>query len=103
MNIFFRLTLSSLFVLIANLGFSYTDGITPPDSTTSIVDKASSIYTLEEGKTAYNEGKIKIALVKFRQAFVKDGNSWKAAYWIGKCHYRLNNYGYALKYAYKSC
>ena len=99
MNIFFRLTLSSLFVLIANLGFSYTDGITPPDSTTSIVDKASSIYTLEEGKTAYNEGKIKIALVKFRQAFVKDGNSWKAAYWIGKCHYRLNNYGYALKYA----
>ena len=46
-----------------------------------------------------DEDVIKDALIKFRQATVKDPNSWKAAYWVGKCHYQLDNFGYALKYA----
>jgi tetratricopeptide (TPR) repeat protein len=82
----------------ANL-LSAKDTILPPDSTTSIVDKTASTYMIEEGKTLYNDGKIKDALIKFRQATVKDPNSWKAAYWVGKCHYQLDNFGYALKYA----
>jgi hypothetical protein len=72
---------------------------TPPDSTTTIVDKASAAYLIEEGRTLYAEGKMRDALIKFRQASVKDGNSWKAQYWISKCHYRMDNFGYALKYA----
>lgn len=71
----------------------------PPDSTTSLVDKSSAIYIIEEGKTLFNEGKVRDALIKFREASVKDPNSWKAAYWVGKCHYQMHNYGYALRYA----
>ena len=72
---------------------------TPPDSTSSIVDKTTSLYMVEEGKTYFGLGKLRDALIKFRQASVKDKYSWRAVYWIGKCHYKLNNYGLALKYA----
>ncbi|TNE75969.1 MAG: hypothetical protein EP333_03390 [Bacteroidetes bacterium] len=71
----------------------------PPDSTTNIVDKSAAVLMVDEGKTLYLEGKVKMALNKFREASVKDPNNWKAQYWIGKCHYILNNYGYSLKYA----
>lgn len=75
---------------------------TPPDSTTSIVDKASAVYLIEEGRTLFADGRMKDALIKFRQASIKDPNSWKASYWISKCHYKMDNYGYALKYALSS-
>jgi len=75
---------------------------TPPDSTTNIVDKASAVYLVEEGRTLFADGRMKDALIKFRQASVKDANSWKASFWISKCHYRMDNYGYALKYALQS-
>ena len=55
--------------------------------------------SLEEGKTLFNEGKVRDALIRFRQAASKDPYSWKAAYWISQCHYIMNNYGLALKYA----
>ncbi len=74
----------------------------PPDSTTTIVDKAAAAYLIEEGRTLFVDGRMKDALIKFRQASVKDGNSWKASYWISKCHYRMDNFGYALKYALSS-
>jgi tetratricopeptide (TPR) repeat protein len=66
------------------------------------VDKASAAYLIEEGRTLYAKGRMKDALIKFRQASVKDANSWKATYWISKCHYRMDNFGYALKYALSS-
>lgn len=72
---------------------------TPPDSTTNIIDKTAAAYIIEEGRSLLAEGRVKDALIKFRQASVKDGNSWKASYWIGQCHYKMDNYGYALKYA----
>jgi hypothetical protein len=72
---------------------------TPPDSTTTIVDKAAAAYLIEEGRSMFAEGHMKDALTKFRQASVKDQNSWKASYWVSKCHYRMDNFGYALKYA----
>ncbi len=92
--------LSTLLFLVITLFISLnSNAITPPDSTTNVIDKASAAYLIEEGKTMFSEGRVKDALIKFRQASVKDENSWKASYWVGQCHYRLNNYGYALKYA----
>ena len=71
----------------------------PADSTAGIIDKASAILLIEDGRTLFSEGKTRSALTKFREASNKDPYSWKALYWISKCHYLLDNYGYALKYA----
>lgn len=71
----------------------------PPDTTTNILDKSAAILLVDKAKTLFNEGKVREALVIFRQAAIKDPNSWKASYWIGKCHYSMDNYGLALKYA----
>lgn len=71
----------------------------PPDSSVTVIDKTASLYLIEEGKTLYFEGKVKDAIIKFRQAGLKDPLSWKAPFWISRCHYEMNNYGYALKYA----
>ena len=99
MNLITKITVLLLFTLSFTNVFA---SVTPPDSTTSFIDKTASVYFLEEGKVLYEEGKIKDALIKFREAGLKDPGSWRAAYWTGQCHYYLNNYGYALKYAYKS-
>ena len=71
----------------------------PPDSSVTIVNKTAAAYLIEEGKTLYFEGRVKDAILKFRQASVKDPITWKAPYWISRCHYEMDNYGYALKYA----
>lgn len=99
MNLLTKFTLLFVFTLSLNCVFG---AVTPPDTTATFIDKTASVYFLEEGKVLYEEGKIKAALIKFREAGLKDPDSWKAAYWTGQCHYYLNNYGYALKYAYKS-
>ncbi|MGY8926522.1 MAG: hypothetical protein ACKVJC_04420, partial [Flavobacteriales bacterium] len=57
---------------------------------------------IEEGRGLFGEGKVKDALIRFREASNKDLNSYKAVYWISACHYSLNSYGYALKYAKKA-
>ena len=73
--------------------------ILPPDSTSSLVDRTAAVFLIDEGKKMLFEGKSRDALVKFRQAYGKDQYSSRAAYWIGKTHYTLSNYGYALQYA----
>jgi Flp pilus assembly protein TadD len=73
--------------------------ITPPDTTSTIVDKTASLLLIEEGRTLFNEGKVRDALIIFRQAAIKDPNSSKAAFWISQSQYAQNNYGLALKYA----
>lgn len=94
----FRLVL--LFtILFTGSAFSKEITTLPPDSTTNLVDKTSAAYIIDEGRTLFNEGKVRDALVKFREAALKDPNSWKAVYWVGQCHYSMNNYGLALKYA----
>lgn len=75
------------------------NAINPPDTTSSIVDKTASLLLIEEGRTLFNEGKVRDALILFRQAAVKDPNSSKAAFWIAQSQYAQNNYGLALKYA----
>lgn len=77
-------------------------GILPPDSTTSLVDRSSALLMIEDAKKMYLEGRVRDALIKFRQAAIKDPNSWRAQLWIAKSHYHLDNYGYALQYGEKA-
>lgn len=83
---------------ITTLSFGMDTSL-PPDSSVTIVNKTAAAYLIEEGKTLYFEGRVKDAILKFRQASVKDPITWKAPYWISRCHYEMDNYGYALKYA----
>lgn len=71
----------------------------PPDSSSSLVDRASAALLIDEGKQLLNQGKTRDALTRFRQAQIKDKYNARAAYWIGRAHYNLSNYGYALIYA----
>lgn len=73
--------------------------VCPPDSTTNLIDKSAAIIMLEEGKRIYAEGKVHDALNQFRLVASKDPHSWRPIFWIGRCHYSLSNYGFALKYA----
>lgn len=73
--------------------------VTPPDSSSNLMDQAQAVVIIDQGKTLFNEGKVRDALIKFRQASVKDPFNWRAPYWISQCHYVMNNYGLALKYA----
>jgi hypothetical protein len=85
---------------IATFGMSATTFIElPPDSTSSVIDRAAAVLLIDEGKKMLNTGRSRDALTKFRQAYNKDQFSSRAAYWIGKTHYQLSNYGYALQYA----
>ena len=102
MTNFYRTTLSLCFLFSVAFANAGTVEVGPPDSTSTLVDKAAAIIMIEEGHTSFSEGKVRDALIKFRQASVKDPYSWKANYWISKCHYKLNNYGLSLKYANKS-
>ena len=102
MTQFYTFVLTILCLISVNEANAFDNGTIPPDSTTSVVDRASSVYFIEEGKTLFSKGLMKDALIKFREATNKDANSWKAMYWVGQCHYELNNYGYALTYAKKA-
>lgn len=103
MNRLIRTTLLfSLTCLASTLVFAADVNPEPTDSTTNIVDKSAAVYMIEEGKTMFSEGKIKDALQKFREAAVKDPSNWRSDYWISQCHYKLNNFGYALRYAKQS-
>ncbi len=73
-------------------------GTNPPDTITSVVDRSAALFILEEGKKMFTEGHVRDALIKFRQAAVKDPNSWRPPYWISMSHYHLDNYGFALQY-----
>ncbi len=70
----------------------------PVDSTASIIDRSAALLILDKGKQLVLENKFREALVTFREAAMKDPYSWKPAYWISYCHYKLNNYGYAKQY-----
>ncbi len=70
----------------------------PPDTTTSVVDKSAAILLMDKGKELLFQSKFREALLQFREAAVKDPNTWKASYWISYCHSKLNNFGYAKQY-----
>lgn len=66
--------------------------MTPPDSTNSLIEKGTAQYLISEGKRLYNENNFKLALIKFREALIKDSNNPVATYWLGECHFSLGNY-----------
>lgn len=70
----------------------------PPDTVTGLVDRSSALLLVDQGKQLVNEGKVRDALIVFKEASLKDPNSWKPPYWIAYCHFRLNNFGYARQY-----
>lgn len=103
-DLFMKKIVSTLFVLsVAMISFAHNADkdfvIKPTDSSSSFVDRAAAILLIDEGKQLLNQGKTRDALTRFRQAQIKDKYSARAAYWIGRAHYNLSNYGYALKYA----
>jgi len=71
----------------------------PPDTISSIIDKSSSVFLLEEAKHFYAEGKLKEALALFKSIEQNDPESWKASYWVSLCYFKLNNFTKALKFA----
>jgi len=91
------LILSLIALSFGNTALSF-NAPEPTDSTAKVVDATVAAYMVEDGKTMYQEGKIKMALIKFRQAAIKNPYSWRANFWIGKCHYKMDNFGYAMKY-----
>lgn len=98
-SMFNKLLVVLFLFMMSNQVFASNFYVVPPDSSSSIIDKTAALYLIDEGKKFYNEGKSIDALRKFREAYVRDKYSSKAAYWIGKAHYNMDNYGYALKYA----
>lgn len=91
MKLFFTL------LLTMTAGFSF--GMTPPDTTASIIEKGTAKYLIAEGKRNYNEGNTRIALVKFREALDKNRGNAEATYWLAECHILLGNYEKARTYA----
>lgn len=69
------------------------------DTTTTLLNKTAAAFLIEEARRFYNEGNVRAALVKYREAYNKDPQSPKAAYGIGICQYEIKNYGISLKYA----
>lgn len=71
----------------------------PKDSITGIIDKSAALIKIEQGSKMIAENRIREALLVFREAAMKDPNTWKAPYWISYCHSKLKNFGYAKQYA----
>jgi len=71
---------------------------TPPDSVTGIVDKSAALLIIDQGRQLIHDGKVRDALIVFKEASQKDPNSWKPVFWVAYCHYKLNNFGYAQQY-----
>ena len=86
--------------MLANTSFANDKHtFSPPDSTSNIFEKGTAQYLIAEGKRMYNEGQYRVALVKFREALVKDKGNAMATYWVGECHKALGNYEKAIEYA----
>lgn len=98
-SMFNKLLVVLFLFILSNQVFANKFLIVPPDSSSTIIDRTAALYLIDEGKKFFNQGKSIDALRKFREAYVRDKYSYKAAYWIGKAHYSMDNYGYALKYA----
>jgi len=87
-----------LFLFLMLINFAQASTVAPPDTTTNLTDRAAALLIIDEGRTLFEQGKVRDALIRFRQAAVKDPNTWKASYWIAQCHYSMNSFGYALQY-----
>lgn len=92
-----RILFGTLLLLLCTANsFAFTSG--SKDSITGIIDKSAALIKIDQGKQLVGENKIREALLVFREAAIKDPNTWKASYWISYCHFRLKNFGYAKQY-----
>ncbi|MEY3437971.1 MAG: hypothetical protein RL265_556 [Bacteroidota bacterium] len=98
-NNFYKTLLFVAFLVLSCSSVVAKGNVAPPDSVTHIIDKSAAILLIDKARTLYDEGKVRDALIIFRQATVKDPFNWKAPFWVAQCHYSMNNYGLALKYA----
>src|SRR5690554_1192360 len=98
MRLFIYLFTAILISTSASFGAVRSYSPLPTDSSSSIIDRTAALYLIEEGKKVFIQGKTRDALRHFREAYVRDKYSYRAAYWIGEAHYSMDNYGYALKY-----
>lgn len=89
-----KLLFYTLLVFLSHTGFA----INPPDSTSNVFEKGTAQYLISEGKRMFNEGQYRNALVKFREALVKDKDNPLATYWLGECHHSLGNYEKGIEY-----
>lgn len=91
------------FILLLTFSLSFGSlfaGSNPiPTDTSNIVDRTKALLIIDEGRTLFYAGQVRAALLKFREAAVQDPYTYKAPLWIAECHYKMNNYGYALQYA----
>lgn len=96
-----KLKINHLFLTLffVNLVSAVYSNTLPPDSSSTIVDRAAAMVIIEDGKSLFNEGKTRDALIRFREAALKDQINWRAPYWISQCHLSMDNYGLAIKYA----
>lgn len=94
--------LQKYFLLLAlsiSFGSSFAAENPIPTDTSNIVDRTKALLIIDEGRTLFYSGQVRAALLKFREAAVKDPYTYKAPLWIAECHYKMNNYGYSLQYA----
>ena len=97
------LIICSLFLVVFSAHSSSTNATyLPPDSSANILKKTAAFVAMEQGRDLFAVGKVKDALVQFRSAADQDPYNWRSQFWIGQCHYAMDNYGLALKYANKA-
>lgn len=87
------------YLLIFITSVVVVNGYSQKDSTSNFIDKSAAVLQIEQGKSFFTENNYLKAIITFRNAANKDPYSWRAPFWLAKTHYKLNNYGYALKYS----
>lgn len=93
-----RFWLISFFIL--NTLFSF--GATPPDSSATLIQRTAALLAIEEGKNYFYTGKYLSAIMQFKEANRKDKYGYQPYFWLGKCHFALDNFGEAAEYVEKS-
>jgi tetratricopeptide (TPR) repeat protein len=88
-------TFTLLLILISSLG-SFTQ---PNYEDPNLIDKAKIQVKLADGKQKLYSNNYRGALLVFREVLAVDGNNSTANYRIAECHFGLNQFDKALKYA----
>ena len=75
---------------------------TPSDTIISSANKKDAKKYVKQASKLFDAFKTKDALIKYREALVKNPKNQEALLGISKCHYAMSNFGLAMKYAYEA-